>query len=475
MSKLSRYLFLVILIGLFTMLGCGVSSGGASAAAANTYQVVTVSDLHFNPLYDTTLYSQLAAAAPSGWEKIYTTSKVKIPSTGGSDTNFPLLLLTLASMKQNMSNSPVVLFTGDLLGHNIPQNFYPLYYGKTDYGTPSKAATAALDLFIVKTFAFVAGMIRVTVGKPVIYVPGNIDAYQGNVGPEPQFLADNALTVYSLFLHGSIDQKAFLSTFTSGGYYAIQPLGANLLVIGLNTNAFMVGAPDNGVAAAELTWLNLQLSAAQAAGQKVWILMHVPPGANSQSIAQVAPTPGDVNEETAAMMWNPGPQSAFLETLSNYPGLVTLMLAGHTHMDEFRLLPSGNVLEQLPGISPCFGNNPAYKVLTITQNTFTPTDYQSFNYNLAVMPSQFGALYQFSTTYGATSNLGYSLQLLYPQLNGSQSQRQMYTFLYTSGSTAVNPITFAPWNPINNVNWPIFSCTVSKIDQPGYLNCVNTY
>jgi sphingomyelin phosphodiesterase acid-like 3 len=474
MPKYSQCFLLVVTAA--AMLGCGVSSGSSPTALPGTYPVVTLSDLHFNPLYDSSLYAQLVAADPGEWANIYKTSSKKIPSMGGADTNFPLLLLTLASLKENVSGSPVVLFTGDLLGHNIPEMFYPLYYGRPDYGTPTKAATAALDQFIGKTFAFVAGSIRAAVGKaPVIYVPGNIDTYEGSSGPNGQFLTDNALTVYSLFLNAEGDQKSFLSTFGQGGYYAFEPSGSQLQIIGLNSNSFVPGSPTYGTAGTELSWLNSQLRSAQANGQKVWILMHVPPGANSQSIAQVAATPADVNEKDVTMMWDPGVQSTFLEALSNYPGLVTLMVAGHTHMDEFRLLTSGDVLEQLPGISPCFGNNPAYKVLTVTQDTFTPVDYQSFDYNLAAMPSAFSKLYQFSTTYGTKSNLWYSLQLLYPQLNGSQAQRNMYTYLYASGSTAVNPITYSPWNPINDVNWPIFSCTIGKMDESGYLQCLGTY
>jgi hypothetical protein len=205
--------------------------------------------------------------------------------------------------------------------------------------------------------------------------------------------------------------------------------------------------------------------------------MHVPPGANSQAIAQVAATPGDVDDNTASMMWDPTVQATFIQTLAKYPGVVTLMLAGHTHMDEFRILPTGDVLEQLPAISPCFGNNPAYKVLTITQDTFTPTDYQSFDFNLAALPpsAQFGMLYQFSTTYGEQAPLGDSLQQLYPQLAGNQTTRDTYTLLYDSGSTSVNPITLAPWNPINDVNWPIFACTIGEMDEPDYLQCVSMY
>jgi hypothetical protein len=243
----------------------------------------------------------------------------------------------------------------------------------------------------------------------------------------------------------------------------------------LNSNSFVATAPSSTEAATELGWLNSQLASAQNAGQKVWILMHVPPGANSQGMA--SDTPGQLDEDNVSMNWDPNLQATFMKTLEKYPSVVTLMLAGHTHMDEFRILPSGNVLEQLPGISPCFGNNPAYKVLTITQGTFLPTDYESFSYDLSAvpMPAQFNSLYKLSSTYGAQGTLNYSLQHLYPQLVSSESQRNTYTYYYASGSTTTNPGTKAPWNPINTGNWPIFACTISQVDEPEYVACVDTY
>jgi sphingomyelin phosphodiesterase acid-like 3 len=484
MSRVSRYLFFVILISIFSMFGCSgasvVPNPTPTPNPASFYQIVTVSDLHFNPLYDPSLFPQLLSADPkTQWASIFGGSSVTTASGAGTDTNYKLLTYTLTSMKQNMGSSPVVLFTGDLLGHNIPSTYCKIY-GALNPSTAATCATSqasAIQTFINNTFTFVATQIRQYVGNaPVIYVPGNIDAYSGSVGPDPTFLTNNEPIVYSQFLNKAFDETAFLNTFTAGGYYAVQPLGSKLLVIGLNSNSFIFGQPT-GPGSAELSWLDSQLSSAQAAGQNVWILMHVPPGANSQYIVQVAATPSEVDASDASMMWDAGLQTTFVNTLAKYPGLVTLMLAGHTHMDEFRLLPTGDVLEQLPGISPCFGNNPAFKVLTITQNTFTPTDYQSFDYNLAVLPqpTQFVPLYQFSATYSAQGGLGNSLQQLYPEFATDPNIQDTYTLLYGSGSASVNPITFAPWNPINDVNWPIFACTIGQIDESGYVQCVNSY
>jgi hypothetical protein len=482
MAKISRCFWLLLAMSsVLPMLGCGDSNTPGPAPASSVYQVVTVSDLHFNPFYDPSLYSSLVAADASQWAGIFQTSKVTSPTGGGTDTNYPLLVLTLADMKQHMGASPVVLFTGDSLGHYIPENFSCAYYNvklpPLKCPTLDPTAAAAMQQFVDKTFAFVAAQIRAAAGDaPVLYVPGNIDTYQvTGMGPDNNFLTNNASTVYNQLLNSSVDQETFLSTFLSDGYYSAQPLGAQLLVIGLNTNSFVAGAPSSTQAGAELAWLSSQLASAQAAGQNVWILMHVPPGANSQGMA--GDTPGQLDESNVSMNWDPGFQATFMQTLTQYASVVTLMLAGHTHMDEYRLLPSGNVLEQLPGISPCFGNNPAYKVLTITADTFQPTDYQSFDYDLSAtpMPRQFSSLYKLSSAYGTQGTLNDSLQNLYPQLVSNKSQRGLYTNYYASGSTGKNPLSQVPWNPINTGNWPIFACTISNIDEPDYINCVNTY
>ena len=91
------------------------------------------------------------------------------------------------------------------------------------------------------------------------------------------------------------------------------------------------------------------------------------------------------------------------------------------------------------------------------------------------MPSQFNSLYQLSSAYGAQGSLSSSLQQLYPLLVGNQARRTSYALYYDSGSTALIPSTKASWNPINSTDWPIFACTIGQINEPDYINCVNTY
>jgi hypothetical protein len=217
-------------------------------------------------------------------------------------------------------------------------------------------------------------------------------------------------------------------------------------------------------------------------------MMHVPPGANTTETAQyaaknAAPSPG-VDDE-AAMMWQAQYQAEFMLILEKYPGLIAMGITGHTHMDEFRVLPTGDVLFGIPGISPVFGNNPAFKIFTIAQASQMPMDYQTINYNLAALPApaQYSSFYTFSTAYGATAGttLASSTQQLYPQLTSSAAATASFinyydagnsaSFAYPTGSGTSIPI---PWNMANTKNWPLFSCGFSQMDEPDYVDCVNS-
>jgi hypothetical protein len=489
MLKLSSGLFLLGLVSVYLLFGCGATTNTTPTPAAKNFPVVVFSDVHFNPFYDPTLFPQLLAADPSEWKSIFQTSAVLTPSTWHSDTNYPLLKLALSSINQSLGASPVVIYTGDLIGHSFPTDFYCLYVPPHTPPpcpgiVPTAPEVAAMQAFTDKTVAFVTAQVRAAVGNlPVMFAVGNIDSYTG-YGPDSTFLANNAATFYTQFVNGAADQQTFLGTFTSGGYYSAQPLGSKLVVIGLNTNPFALGVPGNNdsAVAAELSWLDSTLASAQAAGQEVWLLMHVPPGANTVSTATSFVIGQPVS---AAMMMYPSYQASFLQILAKYPGVITMTLGAHTHMDEYRILSASVVLDEVPAISPCFGENPAYKIFTLTGNTFTPTDYRSLNADLGVVPVQFNNYYTFSAAYSLSGPLGASLLQLYPELATNipltevppNAQQALYMGQYNSGNASWNPNAKPPayWNPITDTNWPVFACGIGKMAQLDYEDCVNSY
>jgi sphingomyelin phosphodiesterase acid-like 3 len=482
MLKIFHGIFFLVLVTICLI--CGCSSGTTNNSTANNYPVVAFSDIHFSPFYDPSLFQQLVTNDSSEWARIFKTSSITTPSAWGKDTNYPLLLLALSSIKQNLGASPLVIFTGDLLGHGIPQIFYNNINGTTS--PRDLADVAAMKAFTDKTLAFVMGQVRESVGDiPVMFAVGNSDSYSG-YGPnspdssfnqDSTFLPDTAELFYTKFLNGIVDHQEFLSTFTSGGYYSAEPPGTNVMVIGLNTIACTTlfypvqGANDNAVAT-ELDWLDSRLASAKVAGKKVLLLMHAPPGVDVTSTLK---SPSNVPITTAIMMWWPAYQSRFLKILSNYPGTVSLTLAGHTHTDEYRILTASDTLEITPSIAPYFGNNPAFKVFTVSRDTFKPIDYSSVNYDLATNPSQFNSYYTFSAAYSVQGLLDALLTQLTPALVSNNSKQARYRGYFYSGHNEPNSITDTHINPVTNTNWPFYWCGIGKMEQQQFIDCVNSY
>jgi hypothetical protein len=489
MSKVFCFMSLLGLVSVYLLFGCGAATNTTPITpTANNFPVVVFSDLHFNPFYDQALFTGPAVCTSlvnedvSQWPSFFQNSTITQASAWGSDTNYPLLVLTLASIKQNLGASPLVLYTGDLIGHDFAPFFYQYCEGLTPTESPSPQQVAAMQAFTDKTVAFVTAQIRASVGNlPVMFAVGNIDSYTG-YGPDSVFLSNTAETFYTQFVSGTVDRRTFLNTFTSGGYYSAQPLGPKLMVIGLNTNPFALGVPgdNDGAVATELTWLDSTLASAQSAGQEVWLLMHVPPGVNTVSTAANIVSGQPVS---ATMMMYQSYQTSFLQVLAKYPGVITMTLGAHTHMDEYRILSPSVVLDEVPAISPCFGENPAFKVFTISQSTFTPIDYSSLNYDLAVMPAQFNSYYTFSAAYSMQGPLGASLVQLYPELATNvvltppafNAEQALYEGQYLSGDNLGKTSKGIVWNPITTLNWPVFACGIGKMAQLDFEDCVNSY
>jgi len=462
---------------IFSLAGCSGSGNGVKNPnpTDNNFNVVVFSDVHFDPFYDKTLYTQLAAKDADQWAGIFQTSLITAPSAWGYDTNYPLLVLALSGIQQNLGASPLIIFTGDILGHNFPTTFFQLYYGNVDYPVPDDAAVAAMEAFADKTVAFFMGQVRLKVGAiPVMFAVGNADSYLGAL-PEPSYLTNNVELYYTQFLNSTVDHQTFINTFTKGGYYSAEPAGTDLMVIGLNSVMFNYDFGDilQTDVDAQLTWFDSQLAQAKAEGKKVWLLMHIPPGADKYSTAQ---NNLDANGHltTATMMWIQDYQTRFLQILSHYPGTIALTLGAHTHMDEYRIMSPDNVLEITPGITPYFGNNPAFRVMTFSRYTLKATDYSTLNCDLSASAPQFNSYYTFSTAYLMQGFLNDSLLQLYPELVTANAKQTLYRGHYFSGHNYTVPVG-NEFYPITDKTWPVYWCGIGHMDEQGLIDCVNSY
>jgi sphingomyelin phosphodiesterase acid-like 3 len=473
MPELSRRTF-VELVGLSSA-GLIAGCGAPGMFGSNRFPVPVFSDVHFQPFIpplppsapiattlaaNVELTAQLDAADITQWPAIFegaaNTGNTTI-SAPGADTNYALFSQTLASLRQNLGTSPAILFTGDFLGHGIDQ----LYSVYSVNKTASQAAA-----FVDKTLAFVLQQIRAAVGSvPVYFALGNCDSYTG-YGPDSTFLSRNAQQLWTLALNGGGNQQDVIDGITNGGYYSVEPEEMNLMIVALNTIALSPQVTaDAGLITAQFSWFDAQLARASKTGRKVWLLMHAPPGADEGTTGAPANDNGQIAKAT--MMWVDENQASFLGIVAKYPGVIAMSFAGHTHMDEFRLMSKGNALAITAGVSPCFGNNPAYKIFTMDGSSLAPVDYSVLNCNLLTAPSQFRDYYTFSQAYNLEGPLAASLAKLFPTLRIATVAQEQYRAAFYSGNTGSNTIT--------DINWPVYWCGIGYMEQESFLAAVNAF
>ena len=247
-----------------------------------------------------------------------------------------------------------------LAGHGFSDSYYQ-YAGNRD--------PRGLYEFIDKTITFLTQRIREQFPHIPIYPAlGNEDSYCGDyqLQPKGEFLRRTAETWKGL-LHDANDEQAFMQSFPTGGYYAASAPGTfKHRVVILNTVFFSTdyrnqcGDPKDDPGGDQLRWLAARLEDAANKGDKVWLLYHIPYGIDAYN-SVIAPDGNTV--EKVVSLWQPGYTEKFLALLDQYRDTIQSMLAGHTHMDYFRLGPYGvtgrpsTFLLVTPGISPIFGNN----------------------------------------------------------------------------------------------------------------------
>ena len=261
---------------------CGLFACPASlqsaAAPSNTFLVV--SDIHFNPMADTTLVADLVAADPALWETILERSKLTRFSQYGQDTNWWLLRSALDQMRVTLPHPAFIMVPGDLLAHEFPQTF-----AKITHNNDREHYRA----FVLKTLDFLALEFRKRFGDiKILVTPGNNDEECG----------DNSIEAHGRFLNDTAElardsaqaDGGFKKEWKALGIYNVShPVIPGVRVISLSTAFFSYRyqpasfsqgcAPVTSNAANEvLAWLESNLAAAKQANEKVWLLFHVPPG-----------------------------------------------------------------------------------------------------------------------------------------------------------------------------------------------------
>ncbi|MGB7951661.1 MAG: metallophosphoesterase [Candidatus Binatia bacterium] len=430
--------------------------------------ILSLADFHFDPFYDPTLFGALVESPPSDWAGIFQRSQVSGYGQYGKDSNYSLLVSALRYAVLAAPRADLILLAGDWLAHGFSNSYYQ-YAGNRD--------PRGLHEFIDKTIAFLTQQLREQFpNTPIVPVLGNEDSYCGDyrLRPAGEFLRRTADT-WKVLVHNGSNERAFLETFPRGGFYALSVPGMpkHRLVV-LNTVFFSAdyrnqcGDSKDDPARDQLRWLAGQLKDAATNGDKVWLLYHIPYGIDpyNTGIAMDAS-----KTDSIVSLWQVDYTEKFLALLQEYHETIRLMLAGHTHMDYFRLGsngergPSSAFLLVTPGISPIFGNNPGLHVLSYDRKLFSLIDYTAYRLDLTGASGEWKEEYRFSRTYGFFPVTAATLRALSHSLKEDARTRATYIDYYNvAGDPAMPQITEATWS--------LYWCSIGNLTAAAFRSCV---
>jgi sphingomyelin phosphodiesterase acid-like 3 len=443
-----------------------------ASGADGTAQFLMISDLHFDPMADAKLVDRLAAADFDRWQAILESSPAKSPSRYGQDSNWPLLRSALEQTKGTMPTPAFVLIPGDFLAHNFRREFD---------ATAADHSDAAYRLFVRKTMQFVAMQLAATFpDTPILPALGNNDEVCGDyrLQPDGPFLADTLPIVRTLV--GSIARPGFDRDWASHGNYSVRV--RTLRIIFPNTVFFSLhyqnacGSADiPDPAQATLAWLETELAAARQARERVWLVYHIPPGVDGFATLQHGSCPSEI-----IPMWNPGYAAPFNDLLRRYADTVAASFAGHTHMDDFRLLgdDSGYYGFTLitPALSPIFGQNPAFRTVVYDPagTVLDHTTYYLANLEAAAAgggpPSSWQAEYTFTQAWHLPRVDVESVARLYVMTADVPEYRDRWHDFY-----AVSSPTYWSADPAGGeraTRAPLaYHCAIGNVALSGYGQC----
>ena len=368
-----------------------------------------------------------------------------------------------------------MFFTGDVLAHKF-ETKYRKYTGDD--------SQAGLRSFIYKTMDYVISKVAGAFPDvPVYYILGNNDAYDGDyaVAPEGAFLNDVGKLLAERFLQSQGDRAQFLPTFTQGGYYNLAlPGDVPTRVIGLNSTFFSVEyqepdetAPGYDPAWQELDWLENQLEAAQAQGERVWLLSHIPPGVhvhkavnesgNSLSYMTEAPT-----------FWEPAYAEQFMELLGTYRDVVAAVMCGHTHMDDFRVVIEGEsdtsqafpttFMHINPALSPQRGNNPAFKSFEADLSELAFNNARGYALDLGATTPAWSQLYDFNQAFGQDGINAFTLNWVRNRMGWDADAADAYMLHYNAGNTV---------SPFETDQLRAYWTGIAQFDPDSFLSTYN--
>jgi sphingomyelin phosphodiesterase acid-like 3 len=429
----------------------------AAAAPQEPQAWLILSDIHFDPFTQPKLVDRLAATPPERWRAIFATGEATAPSGSGSDTNDALLESTLDGAHQAVPDPRVVIIAGDFLAHEFRDKFNR---------TAKVHDDAAYAAFVDKTIAFLAWELQTAFPRAhLLPVIGNNDGYCGDYQSTPHdpFLAhmgaDFAASV------GVTNTSDFIAQFSTGGYYTVALPVANAQAIVLNDVFWSTnyknacGDPKADPGGDELAWLQATQKA-MPSGTPVWIIAHIPPGVDVNATLRA-------RDATAPVMFLADPFNGEFLTSLDSRSAVVMSIAGHTHMNSFRVIgpdPSTPRAPMLvvPSVSPIYANAPAFTVVDVDPNAAWALDAQIFILSKIKDVWTWHREYNFDSIYGRGTIDAEHLASVQRAIFDDERVRRRFEEFYQSGDGVA---------PITESTWRAYWCANVALTATDYIAC----
>jgi sphingomyelin phosphodiesterase acid-like 3 len=223
------------------------------------------------------------------------------------------------------------------------------------------------------------------------------------------------------------------------------------------------GKDDENAGKAQIAWLKTQLDMARHNKEQVWVMAHIPTGVDAYATAKKA---ADFCTKGKAQMFLSS--DSLDETLTAYSDVIRLVIFGHTHMDELRLLhdtKQGVAVKLVSSITPINGNNPSFTLAKVDPATAALSDYRVIA-AADKTGSSWSEEYDFDQTYKEPAFTAASLSRVIagfkddPGAKTSASQSYIHNYGTGTGARELN------------LFWPLYVCSLANNEAEPFRGCV---
>ena len=229
--------------------------------------------------------------------------------------------------------------------------------------------------------------------------------------------------------------------------------------------------------------MRAELTAARERHEQVWVMAHIPPGVNVYSTVTK-------NRDVCA---GQSPEmflrdEKMVETLTDFAAEVRLVVFGHTHNDEMRLLQVGTPVETpgagaktgvlepawvaaklVPSVTPINGNYPAFTLADVDPRTVVLKDYRVMSAdNKTGIEAKWTEEYRYSTTYKSAAFEPKELASLIAKFSADKDSATPESTAYEQNFMVGGGLRALAIRAV----WPQYVCSLKNNTAAGFRECM---